>query len=184
MRLSRKLAWRDASWWLLFTVTGFLLPVLLGGISGRATGADINMEWLAGDGQFALSSAGLLMTTCYFLSKPSPVYRMWQTRWFLFVSLLGLAIVTYFVIMATLKNSGISVDPRYYQLPSILCFGVALIIAFVAVGLDNTRTEEMSAGDEREREIEVPGFFGNQNQAERDQIAHDFESTFDEGGIA
>ena len=165
-----KLAWRDAGWWLAFTAVGFVAPVLIGMLVRWSIGAQVNLDWVAGGGQFALSSAGLLMTAYYFVARPSPIPRMPHTGWFLLFSLICLLLVATFVFLATLDNSERMVDQRFYQWPSIGLFVATLIIVFIAVGVDNTR------------QVDEPGFLEENLEGARATLADEFEATFSGGG--
>ena len=79
-------AWYDATIWLLFTAIGFLLPVAVGILAPLAFKADVTMDGVAGAGQFAISSAGLLMMTSYFIARPSSLSRLPLTEWFALAS--------------------------------------------------------------------------------------------------
>ena len=142
----RQATWYDAWIWLVFTILGFMGPLLLGLFVRAAAGGKIDIEWLAGGGQFAMSSAGLLMTTAYFVARPGSIARLPLTEWFMISSFVGLLLSVALFILATLDVGITDVDSRFYLVPSMVLFLVALVIAFVAVGLDRTR------------EIEDPGF--------------------------
>ena len=159
-------AWYDATIWLLFTAIGFLLPVAVGILAPLAFKADVTMDGVAGAGQFAISSAGLLMMTSYFIARPSSLSRLPLTEWFALASVTGLVIGTVLFVLATLDTSGVTVDSRFYIVPSIILFGIALIVAFIAVGLDKTR------------DIESSTFLDEQRQSDLNQIGRDLDDTF------
>lgn len=161
----RRIAWYDAFLWLLFTAIGFLFPVLGGIFTPLAFGEEASLERIAGSGQFAISSAGLLMTTSYFIARPSSLSRLPLTEWFLLASLTGLVIGTFLFAFATLNSGMPVVDPRFYEVPSIVLFAIALILAFIAVGLDNTRGL---------------GSIERRNKDARDRTFQNFEATFAE----
>ena len=162
----RQATWYDAFIWLAFTMFGFLGPLACGAFVGVATGAEITWEWVVGGGQFAVSSAGLLMTTAYFVARPGSISRLPLTEWFMLVSILGLVLGIVLFVLATLDRGGAEIESLLYQVPSVLLFGMALCIAFVAVGLDRTR------------DIEVPGFLEQNTKAERERVDEDFDATF------
>ena len=190
MGRNRKVDWRDAAWWFGFTLAGFFAPGFIGGFVAWAVGTNLNIDWFAGDGQFAFASAGLLMTTCYFVTRPSGVFRMWHARWFLFTSLLALLVVICFVVLATLDKSDIAVKPQSFRWPSVIFFAIALVMAFVAVALDNTQKITVMLNNRREvvvvednaGETEAPGSLENRYQAYRDQLDQDFDATSEQGG--
>ena len=166
MNQLKRLGWYDALLWLAYSTTGFIIPVVGGILVALAFGAQISVEWIAGGGQFAVSSAGLLMTTTYFVSRPRSILRLPLTEWLVLLSILGLFLGAIFFALATVELSGETIDSRYYQWPSIGLFGAALLIAFVAVGLDNLRDLA-----QRER-IE------QYNIAARNQVDQGLEATF------
>lgn len=162
----RQPTWYDAWIWLVFTILGFMGPLMLGLLVRAATGGSINAEWLAGGGQFAMASAGLLMTTAYFVARPGSLSRLPLTEWFMISSFVGLLLSVTLFILATLDIGATDVDARFYLIPSIGLFVVALVIAFVAVGLDRTR------------EINDPGFLERHRRADREKIEDSFSATF------
>ena len=161
----RQPTWYDAFIWLGFTVIGFLFPIFVGIFTRAATGGDINLGWIAGGGQFAVLSAALLMTTFYFVSRPGSFSRIQFTEWFVLASIIGLIAGVAMYALATLKASGVEIDSRYYEWPSIGLFALALTVAFIAVGLDRTR------------EINEPQFLARGIQAGRIRIEEEFDST-------
>ena len=165
-------AWRDASWWLLYTLLGFSAPTAIGISVWAAIGEPISITRVAGGGQFAISSTGLLMTTYYFVARPSPFTRLPLTEWFLAVSLIGLIIGIVLFMFAVLSIGGVKIDPTFYQWPSVGLFVVSLLLAFIAVGLDRTR------------EIEEPGLVGTAHQTEQRRIEDEFDQTFSSEGLA
>ena len=162
----RQIAWYDAFIWLIFTAVGFLGPLLLGILFGAAFGKDLSLDLIAGGGQFAVSSTGLLMTTSYFVVKPGASSRLPLTEWFMILSVIGLFLGIALFILVTLTRSGVSIDSAYYSWPSIGLFVMALIIAFIAVGLDRTRV------------VEKANFLEQRSRAERTKIDKDFDATF------
>ena len=164
-------AWYDAVLWLLFTAVGFLLPVVGGILVPLAFGAAATMEGIAGAGQFAISSAGLLMTTSYFVARPNSLTRLPLTEWFSLVSVIGLVIGAILFVLATLHTNGVDVKADFYVVPSIVLFAIALIVAFVAVGLDKMRDVKKST------------FLDEQRQSEFDKTERGFEDTFN-GSVA
>ena len=162
----RQPTWYDAWIWLAFTILGFMGPLMIGLVVRAASGSDIDLQWLAGAGQFAMSSAGLLMTTAYFVARPGSFSRLPLTEWFMISSFVGLLISVTLFILATLESGGLPIDSRFYLIPSIVLFGIALVIAFVAVGLD------------RNREIDDPGFLERNRRTEQAKIEDGFDSTF------
>ena len=113
-----------------------------------------------------MSSAGLLMTTSYFVARPGSLSRLPLTEWFMIFSFIGLLIGATLFILATLDIGLDNVDSRYYLIPSILLFIAALIIAFIAVGLDRTR------------EINDPGYLERNRRADQEKMEDSFTSTF------
>ena len=164
----RRPSWYDAAIWLAFTALGFLGPLAVGVLVGLATGANVTWEWIAGGGQFAVSSAGLLMTTAYFLARPGSISRLPLTELFMLISIVGLILGIVLFVLATLNRGGIEIDSAFYQVPSIVLFVAALCIAFVAVGLDRTR------------DIEDPGFLERGTRDDRRKIDEGFDATFGE----
>ena len=163
-----RLAWGDALLWLSYTASGFLAPVVVGSFVGLAAGVSVNLEWVTKGGQFAVSGAGLLMTTSYFVARSRSSSRLPLTGWFVWASGTGLVFGTALFILATLSTSGIAINAGFYQVPSIALFVVALMAAFLAVGLDNVRNiGEVSAV------VEV-------SRAERERIDQSFDDTFQE----
>ena len=162
----RQPGWYDAVIWLVFTALGFLVPVLVGIAFRGASGANITLEWIAGGGQFAVSAAGLLMTTYYFVARPGSISRLQFTEWFMLVSIVGLVSGVVLFALATLAQSGSEIDSRYYEVPSIVLFLLALATAFVAVGLDRTR------------EVNEPRFLDRSIETERAKTEDDFDATF------
>ena len=161
----RQAGWHDAYIWLVFMIFGFLLPLAMGIVVRAASGGGITMEWIVGGGQFAVSSTGLLMTTSYFVARPGSLSRLPLTEWFFLASVLGLVLGIVLFILATLSQSGIEMDPRFYQVPSVGLFVLALLVTFVAVGLDRTR------------EINDNGFLERNKRADRESLAEGFEAT-------
>ena len=190
MERIRRVDWRDAVWWFVFTAAGSLAPGFFGGFIAWAVGPRPDIDWFAGDGQFAFASAGLLMTTCYFVTRPSGIFRMWHARWFLFASLLALLVVVAFVTLVTLDKSDITVNPHFYRWPSVIFFAITLIMAFTAVVLDNTQKITVRLNNPREAvvvEDNAPETVGrtsleNHYQAERDRMDQGFDATFGQGG--
>ena len=162
----RKPGWYDAFIWLAFTALGFLAPLAVGIFVRVASGSGVTLESITGGGQFAVSSAGLLMTTSYFLARPSSISRLPLTEWFLLSSIVGLFGGIALFVTTTLSSSGIEIDARYYQWPSVGLFLCALAVAFVAVGLD------------RERDIEDPSFLERRKKMDLEEIEDNFNSTF------
>ena len=115
---------------------------------------------------------------------------MWHARWFLFTSLLALLVVICFVVLATLDKSDIAVNPQSFRWPSVIFFAIALVMAFVAVALDNTQKITVMLNNRREvvvvednaGEPEAPGSLENRYQAYRDQLDQDFDATSEQGG--
>ena len=162
----RSRAWYDAVLWLLFTAIGFLLPVAGGILAPLAFGKAATMDGIAGAGQFAISSAGLLMTTSYFIARPNSLARLPLTEWFSLASVTGLVVGVFLFVLATLHTSGVSVNPTFYVIPSIVLFAIALFVAFVAVGLDKAR------------DIGDSGFIDRRRRTEFEEIGRGFEETF------
>ena len=165
----RKPGWYDAFIWLVFTALGFLVPFAVGIIVRAATGSSVTVESITEGGQFAVSGAGLLMTTCYFVARPGSLSRLPLTEWFFLVSVTGLISGIVIFILATLAVTGFDIDPKFYQWPSVVLFVLALVLAFIAVGLD------------KEREIDAPGFLEENTLAHRKQTEESFDATFSEG---
>lgn len=161
----RRIAWYDALMWLLFTALGFLFPVLGGIFVPLAFGEEASLHRIAGAGQFAIASAGLLMTTSYFLAKPSSLSRLPLTEWFWLASLTGLVIGTFLFAFAIFNADKSVVNPKFYEIPSLVLFAIALSLAFIAVGLDNTRGL---------------GSIEQRNEDARGRTFRDFEATFQE----
>ena len=154
----------DAFIWLTYTFVGFLIPVLAGVVTRLASGGSLSLEWIAGSGQFAVSSAGLLMTTTYFVARPRSISRLPTTEWFVLLSVIGLVCGLFFFVLATLHLSGIAIISAYYQWPSIVLFAFALVIAFLAVRSDNMRDIDQANAVERS------------NQTQRDKLDAEFDS--------
>ena len=154
--------------WLLYTASGFLAPVVAGAYVGLAADVSVNLEWVTKGGQFAVSGAGLLMTTSYFVARSRSSSRLPLTGWFIWASGTGLIFGTTLFTLATLSTSEIEINAGFYQIPSIVLFVVALIAAFLAVGLDNARTIGGVGGV-----VEV-------NQVGRERIGQSFDDTFQE----
>ena len=165
----RRIVWYDATLWLVLAAIGFLGPVAVGVVFRLALGAGLTLEWVTGGGQFAVSSAGLLFTTLYFVARPGLPSRLPFTEGFVIAfGIEFLAGITFFSL-ATLHLSEASIDPRYYQWPSIILFGVALVTAFGAVGLDKTR------------DIEGAAFLLDRSKAQLESTEAGFNATFREG---
>ena len=165
----RRIVWYDASLWVAFTAIGFLGPVAVGMFFHLALGAGVTLQWMTGGGQFAVSSAGLLLTTLYLVARPGLTSRLPFTEIFVLVFIIEfLGGITFFVL-ATLHLNEFSIDPHYYQWPSIALFGVALVTAFTAVGLDKTR------------DVEKAGFLEESKRIQREEFEDDFEATFEKG---
>ena len=160
----RQPTWYDAWIWLAFTILGFMGPPLIGIFVRAASGGNVNIEWLAGGGQFAMSSAGLLMTTAYFVARPGSISRLPLTEWFMISSFVGLLLSVSLFILATLDTDANYIDSRFYLIPSIILFVVALIIAFIAVGLDRTR------------DVNDPGFLERSKKADQQKVEDGFNS--------
>jgi hypothetical protein len=135
-----------------------------------ARGENPGIDWFAGGGQFAVSSAGLLMTTTYFVARPRSIFRLPLTEGFVLAAIVGLLCGAFFFVLATLPVSGVNIDPNFYQWPSVVLFGLALVIAFVAVGLDN------------QREVDQPNAVQRSNAAQRSGLEEGFDATFQEAG--
>ena len=165
----RSRAWYDAGLWLMFTAVGFLLPVLGGILVPLAFGVTATMDGIAGAGQFAISGAGLLMTTSYFIARPNSLARLPLTEWFSLVSVSGLVIGAMLFVLATLHTNGVDVKPSFYVVPSIVLFAIALIVAFVAVGLDKITNIEKST------------FMDQQRRSDRNELDRGFDDTFSGG---
>ena len=162
----RQPGWRDAGVWFIFTTLGFLLPAFIGILFHSASGNSVTLEWIAGRGQFAVSSAGLLMTTSYFVARPSSIIRLPYTEWFLVSAIIGLVLGVSLYSLAALASGGTEIKSNYYVLPSIGLFAVALLIAFIAVGLD------------RKRDFDEPGFLESGIKAEQSKTEEEFNRTF------
>ena len=165
----RRIVWYDSGLWLVFTAIGFLGPVAVGIVLRWALGAGLTLEWITGGGQFAVSSAGLLMTMMYFVARPRMESRLPFTEWFILLFIIGLLAGTIIFVLATLNLSDTPIDHRFYQWPSILLFVAALLTAFIAVGLDKTRV------------IDNTGFLEQSVRAKREETEEEFEATFGEG---
>ena len=162
----RRPGWYDAVIWLVFTSMGFLLPMLGGTIVLMASGVGLSLESITAGGQFAVSSAGLLMTTSYFLARPGSIARLPMTEWFMIASFMGLFSGVILLVLATLASSGFDIDSRYYQWPSVILFALALLVAFIAVRLD------------RDRVVAVPEFLESNKRVAHEKIEKDFDDTF------
>lgn len=158
--------WYDACIWLAFTVIGFVGPVAVGVFVRTALGGDFGIDWVAGQGQFAVSSAGLLMTTAYFVARPGSFSRLPLTEWFMLSSVVGLVAGIALFILPTLTLAKTPTAPIFYEVPSIILFLLALALAFIAVGLDRTR------------EITESDFLKRNQSADRAKIDDAFDSTF------
>ena len=165
----RRIVWYDSALWLAFTAIGFLGPVVVGTVFRLALGAGFTLEWVTGGGQFAVSSAGLLMTTMYFVARPGSNSRLPFTEVFALLFVIGLLAGITFFVLATLNLIEVPIDPRFYQWPSILLFGAALFAAFIAVGLDKTR------------DIEKAGYIERSTRASRESLEGEFDATFGQG---
>ena len=161
----RRAGWYDALIWLLFALIGFLAPLVSGILVLAALGEAVTLEFFTSGGQFAVSSAGLLMTTTYFVARPSSISRLRLTEWFTLFSISGLVLGIVLFSLATLALSGFAINSSFYQLPSVFLFAIALFVAFVAVGLD------------REREIEDSGYLERNIKVARTKIEEDFDAT-------
>ena len=170
MRKLKMLGWYDAITWLIYTSVGFLIPVMGGAAILMARGENPGIEWFAGGGQFAVSSAGLLMTTTYFVARPRSIFRLPLTEGFVLAAIVGLLCGAFFFVLSTLAISGVNIDSNFYQWPSVILFGLALLIAFVAVGLDN------------QRDIDQPNAVQKSNAAQRSGLEEGFDATFQEAG--
>ncbi len=162
----RKPNWYDAVIWASFTIIGFLGPVVVGLGIRIANGTGVTLESIAGQGQFAVSSAGLLLTTSYFVARPGSLARLPLTEWFMLSSIAGLVLGIFFFVLATLTLSGDMINTQFYLVPSIVLFAVAFVIAFIAVGLD------------RARDITEPRYLEENTRAQREQIEESFDATF------
>ena len=162
----KKLVWYDSTIWLTFTALGFLGPVIAGIVIRLALGAGLTIEWVTGGGQFAVSSAGLLMTTMYFVARPGQNTRLPFTEVFVLLFVIGLLAGITLFALATLRIIEAPIDPRFYQWPSILLFGAALVTAYIAVGLDKTR------------DIENSRFLEDNTRANREDTEEAFDATF------
>ena len=161
----RQPTWYDANIWFVFTILGFMGPLLLGLLVRAAIEGKVEVGWIAGEGQFAMSSAGLLMATAYFVARPGSISRLPLTEWFMIVSFVGLLLSVTLFILATLDAGLIEIDSRFYVFPSIGLFVVALGTAFFAVGFDRTR------------EINDPGFLNRGRRADQQNMEDSFNST-------
>ena len=163
-----RLAWGDALLWLLYTASGFLAPIFVGIFVGLAVNVSVDLEWVTKGGQFAVSGAGLLMTTSYFVARSRSSSRLPLTGWFIWASGTGLIFGATLFTLATLSTSGIEIHAGFYQIPSIVLFVIALMAAFLAVGLDNVRN------------IGEVGVAMEANQAARERVGQSFDDTFQE----
>ena len=165
----KRIVWRDTALWLTLTVSGFLGPVGIGIVVRSALGKALTLEWVTGGGYFAVSSAGLLMTTLYFVARPGLTSRLPFTEGFISFFVIQFFVGITLFVLATLHPIEDALNPTFYQWPSIVLFCVALLTASTAVALDKTR------------DIENTDFLKVTTQAQRKDIEEDFDETFREG---
>ncbi len=130
--------WIDSLYWLLYSLGGILIPVLITLIVLAALRYDASLGAVTGGGQFALYSAGLLTTTIYIITKSGQKRLPWAEIFGLLCTLLLSVAVAFFVI-AVLSNNGADIAASIIEWPTVALFIASLIVTFFAVVADNRR---------------------------------------------
>lgn len=134
-------AWYGALMWLFFASLGLIIPVGFGLLVVAAV-RDVAVTFGAftDGGQFSMYTAAMLTGTVYLIAKPAG-QRLRFTEWFLWFSILALFLSGTLFTLATLFSNGLDIDPEFFRWPSVALALVSLGMAFVAVGMDNRRSE-------------------------------------------
>ena len=150
---------KDTALGIAVTLLGSLLPIMIGILVLLATETDFTLEWLAGNGQFAVFSAALVLTATYFIAKPTGRNRLPGTARLLIPSYVVLALAVALYVIATLAVSGEEIETGFIAWPTIVLFGCAMIITSIAVYLDTERTTAtpQDVMDNRSQDIDALG---------------------------
>ena len=141
--------WYDSLIWLLYTVAGILIPVVISLIVLAGLKSDITVGAFTNGGQFAVYSAAMWATVYYLMAKPAWL-RLPLTEIFGLICFLGFALAITLFVLATILFNDVNVSQSLLQWPSIGLFGISAITAFIAMGLENRRLEA-DPRDQRKR---------------------------------
>ena len=129
--------------WLVYTLVGLGFAVGAGGMA-TLLARSYTYGDLTDGGQFAVFTASMLVGTYYVVHKPTSL-RLPGAEWFGVLSLIGLVFAALVVAFATLQANGVEingepVNPQVFRWPSIGLFSASVVMAFIAVWLDNERS--------------------------------------------
>ena len=158
--------WYDAIVWFCYTVLGLFVTVIIGGLAAAATGR-FELGAFTDGGQFGVYTAGMLVSIQYIVHRPNPL-KLPSTEWFGFWIVLLLFLSASIVVLASLAVHDLDIDKAWLRLPGIGLFILSMALAFVAVGLDNVRTQ-VNPKAESERAIERLREQFSQSLAEEDR---------------
>lgn len=149
-----------ALYWLLFSIAGFILPLIVSGLVSIGLKRSITLSLFTHGGQFALYSLSMMMSTFYLILRPDANERSLP-----FGSLLGPAAVFISVgfllplfVLAILLSSGVSVATWLLGWPTIVLFALACVLTYLARLADNTREVEfkrIAPSSEQESEVDA-----------------------------
>jgi hypothetical protein len=129
-----------AAVWLFYSLIGVGVSVGIGSIVLFATGKEISIAVFTNGGQFALSSATMFTTTYYQVLKPNS-FRLPGTEWLGIACFVGAIVAVTFFVLAMSFSQGAQTRVEVIQWPTIGLFIGAACLAFVAVTLDNRRSD-------------------------------------------
>jgi hypothetical protein len=113
------------------------LPIFCGYLVLIATQTDFTLQWLAGNGQFAIFSAALVLSMIYYLKKPSSNERLPGTTRLIIIGVVILALGVVLYVVATFAVTGVIIETKFIALPSIGLFFVAICLTAITVFLDS-----------------------------------------------
>lgn len=143
-KLSRE--WGDALTWLVYSVIGITIPVLLSMLLSVAMGLGFSVDTITDGGQFALYSVAMLVTTHYLLTKPAGKFLP-GTGVIGIVFLVAFCFAVAMFSIAIMAQNGQEIQMRIIEWPSIALCVFCLAIAFYAFLSDKKR--EMSGSKYR-----------------------------------
>ncbi len=130
--------WQDSFIWLMYNSGGMLLPLVVSIILSLGLKYGFSLGSVTDGGQFAIYSAGMMITTFYYVAKPDP-RRLHYMEYYVFLCLIALIVSLTLFVLAILKMNGANVDINFIEWPTIVLFIICSVITLFAVNEDCKR---------------------------------------------